>query len=117
MSEITPSPTSPLYLLSNQRFGGRTTVTEQVVTVGTARVTLLQNNPNRLFWAVINEGGNDVRLSTDATITATSGWLLLNNGGVILSSWEDDGESVGYPVYAIAGIAGISVRVKEVTRL
>lgn len=116
MTDQTPPNQSPLYMLSNKRFGGRTIINEQVISVLTTRTVIAPNNPNRLFLAVINEGINDVRISTDPTITSTSGWLLPASGGAIVFDWTEDGEGVGYPYYAIANVAAVNCRVREVIR-
>lgn len=107
---------SPLEGVTLTRFQGKTYVQEQVITVNNTRSTLLRNNPNRLFWIAINESVNDVRLSNDPNLTATSGWLLSSNGGVISMYWEEDGEGVGYEVYAFGALPGLTVRVREVIR-
>lgn len=107
---------SPLEGVSIIRFQGKTFIQETLVTVGVTRVDLLANNPNRLFWIATNEGAADVRLSTDPTITAASGWILAASGGIISMYWEQDGEGVGYPVYGISAAAGQVVRIREVIR-
>ncbi len=118
MTLPTEKPSSPLGELSKIRFGGKTYIQERVVSVTTTRSSLVQNNPNRIFWIAINEGVNDVRASTDATLTIASGWLLAAGGGLISMFWEEDGEGVGYETYAISAVAGgVPVRVKEVIRL
>lgn len=83
----------------------------------TTRDTVLPNNPNRVFWAMINEGANDIHISTDPSITNTSGWLLPASGGVISMNWQIDGESVGYAVYAICSVSPNNLRIREVIRL
>ena len=114
-----PSPiaSSPLMEVSKQRYLGATYVQEQLILVSDTRVDLLPNNPNRLWWIVQNEGVYDVRMSTDTSISASSGWLLQSGGGVISMSWDDDGDGVGYAVYAISTAPGSKVRVREVIRL
>ncbi len=107
---------SYLEALSITRFGGRTYGQEAVVSVPTTRIVLLPNNANRVLWQAINEGGNDVRISIDTAIGASSGWLLAANGGVIISDQFNDGEVVGYAVYAIANAVASNVRIKEVIR-
>lgn len=112
--EITPR--SPLEALSYQRFGGKTYLQEKVFSLTTNLDVLLPNNPNRVFWAMINEGSFDVRLSTDPTITNTSGWLLAASGGAITMDWSIDGESVGYAIYGRSASAPEFVRIREVIR-
>ena len=111
------TPKSYLEALSIERFGGKTYGQEKVISVLTSRTILLPNNSNRCGWEVINEGGNDVRITTDPAVGAATGWLLAAHGGVIVSTFEEDGEVVGYQVYAIANAVASNVRVREVIRL
>lgn len=115
LPENTPAR-SPLEELSMERFKGKTYSQEKLVNMTTGRDTLLPNNPNRLFWVAINEGITDVHLSTDPSITNTSGWLLPAQGGVISMFWEEDGESVTYEVFARCIASPNYVRVREVIR-
>ncbi len=108
---------SPLEELSKGRFGGGTFIREALITVGTSLTVILPNNPNRTHWIVQNESVNLIRVSSDPTITATSGWYLAANGGVVTQDFDDDGEGVGYPLYGISSVAGSVVRVREVIRL
>lgn len=107
---------SPLEGVSIGRYQGATYPQEQVIPVAITRTRLIANNPNRFFWIAINEGVNDVRLGNDPNIGASTGWLLPAGGGVISQWWEEDGESVGYEVFAIAVGAPVNVRVREVIR-
>ncbi len=107
---------SPLEEISKKLFEGRTYGQEQVVSVGTSRISILRNNPNRLSWTMTNESPNDVRISTDPNITASTGWILAASGGVISMLYYDDGEVTGYEVFAVAGVVGCTVRVREVIR-
>lgn len=107
---------SPLQDLSYKRFGGSTYPREKVQSVPITRIDLLPNDPNRVYWRLINEGINDVRVSTAPDVSATSGWLLQNSGGMIEMTFEDDGETVGYTLYAIANGGAANVRSVEVVR-
>ncbi len=107
---------SPLEALSVTRYQGKTYQQERSVSVGTNRVTVLENNPNRLAWEMINNSLVDVRIATTPTVTATNGWLVAQAGGVISMSWYEDGESVGYEIYAIAPAAGGILWIREVLR-
>lgn len=117
MAELTGKERSPLEALSKIRFQGRTFAVETVTAVGTTRVSVLKNNPNRVFAILINESANDVRVSIDGSLTSTSGFLLMSNGGLIEISWENDGEATGYELFAISSVAGCNVRAHEVIRI
>lgn len=110
-------PFSPLEQMSMGRFGGHTYANERVVSVSTTRSSVLPNNPNRVYWQMINEGNNNVRISIDPAISDLTGWLLPAAGGVLFSSWEEDGESVGYEVFAISVLNNNNIRIRETLRI
>lgn len=105
---------SPLEGLSLSRFQKHTYLQENVITVGVTVSKVLSNNPNRLFWIIINEGAGDVRVSTSPNITINSGWLISQNGGVISMYWEEDGEGVGYQLFAVGFNPATDIRILEV---
>ena len=111
------NPNAPVYALVKERFGGGTTITEAVYSVNTSLFTRIPNNPNRLYWIMINEGSYDVRISNRPDTGNVTGWLLSLNGGVISMDWEEDGEAVCYDIYLIAVGATSNVRIREVIRL
>ena len=112
---MTPN-VSPLSELSSQRFLGNTFGQEQVIAVVSTSVTRLANNPNRVKWIMTNEGANDVRVANTPDISASSGWLLAQSGGIISMVWEEDGEVTGYEIYLIAAAGTPNVRFREVVR-
>jgi len=63
---------------------------------------LLRANPDRVRWTIFNLGTDVVYLSHDAAPSSTNGYYLDKNGGSISMSWNEDGELVGYPIYAIS---------------
>lgn len=107
---------SPLEALSIARFGGKTYAREVLTAVPATRVNILNNNPNRVYWRLINEGGHDVRVSISPNLSATSGWILQALGGTIEMTFEDDAEMVGYTIYAIGNLGSSWVRSMEVIR-
>lgn len=110
-----PNP-SPIEAVTQTRLLGHTFPRERIISVGVVITEVLQNNPNRLDWIAINEGANDVRVANEPNISASSGWLLAANGGIISFQWEEDGESVSYPVYMIASGVASNVRIREILR-
>ncbi len=117
MFELAGNERSPLEALSKIRFGGRTFGVENIVTFGTTRVSLLRNNPNRVYALLINEGDSDIRVSIDGNVAIASGFILAASGGLIEISWETDGETVGYELYGISSGVANTVRTHEVIRL
>jgi len=107
---------SPLENLSIGRFGGHTYAEENTKIVMNAVGVVIINNPNRVFWILINNGGNDVRLSFSAGLGVYTSFILPANGGVMSMSWEEDGESVGYAVYGYATADNTQCFLREVIR-
>ena len=87
-----------------KKFGVKTRGIPRDLTVTTfpAVVQVLKNNPDRLGYVVINLGGFPVYMSFDTIPTATHGILLINNGGFVSMSADEDGEIVGYETHATA---------------
>ena len=87
-----------------KRFGFPTRAVENpvVAEVGTSALTVLQNNPDRVFWLVVNLSTNIVYVALKSDVAATKGIRLDANGGWVSMSVEEDGEAVGYEVFAVA---------------
>ncbi len=111
------TPVSPIEELSYEQFKGHTFSQEKTFNLTTNLDVILPNNPNRVQWIIINEGNSDARIGNDPTITLASGWLLPANGGIISMIYKDDGESVGYAVYARCSVSPNYIRIREVIRL
>jgi len=109
-------PKSPLTVLSIDRYAGKTYVQETPATVDTTRVVLLSNNPNRLAWDIINTSLVEIRVSSNPGLTTATGFLLAPSGGEMGMTFLEDGEGVGYEIYAIGLVAGGTVWVREVIR-
>jgi len=63
---------------------------------------LLKANPDRVRWTIFNLGTEVAYLSHGADPSSTNGYYLDKNGGMLSMNWHDDGELVGYPIYAIS---------------
>lgn len=63
---------------------------------------ILKANPDRVNWIIFNLGTDIVYLSHDEIPSSTHGYYLDKNGGFLSMSWEEDGELVGYPIWAIS---------------
>jgi len=85
--------------------------------VGTAATLILKNNPDRIFWLIVNLSGNDGYAGWDAQVSSTRGLLVPSNGGYVSASIEEDGELVIYEVYAILNVAAGTWMIVEVERI
>lgn len=106
----------PITQIVMERFLGETFTQENLYTISNLAFTRIRNDPNRVSWLAINEGANDVRVSFLPNVSATSGWLLAANGGVIGMDWATDGEGASYDIYLIAVGAPDVIRLREVIR-
>jgi len=86
-------------------------------TVGTTPTEILRNNPDRIFWLVVNLSVNDGYVGWDRQVSSTRGLLAAANGGYVSASAEEDGELVIYPVYAINLVASGTYMIVEVERI
>ncbi|GAI94640.1 unnamed protein product, partial [marine sediment metagenome] len=51
---------------------------------------------------IFNLGTTAVYLGHEPVPTSTNGYYLDKNGGYLSMTWDEDGELVGYPLYAVA---------------
>jgi len=88
-------------------------VTDTVLTTATR---LLTNNPDRIFWLIVNLSGNNGYLGWDTQVSSTRGLFIAANGGFVSAMIEEDGELVIYEVWAINQNAQGTYLVVEVMR-
>jgi len=89
-------------------------VTDTVLTTATE---ILLNNPDRIFWLVVNLSNNNGYVGWSRNVSSTRGMLLAANGGYASASIEEDGELVIYPVFAINLVAQGTYLIVEVERI
>lgn len=83
-------------------------------TASTTAANVLDGNPKRVFWMVINRGTTDCNLDIGAVATAGNGILLAAGGGWASMDVLEDGESVAYSVSVIAASGTPQLWVYEV---
>lgn len=93
------------------KFGVKTrTKTNPLATSVLTTVTkVLQNNPDRLSYTVVNLGGTALYLAFDNEVSSTRGILLVASGGSLTLNAEDDGELVGYELYGISATSSNNI--------
>jgi len=85
-------------------------------TVLTTATLVLRNNPDRIFWLVINLSVNKGYAGWDTEVASTKGIPLAANGGYVSCNIEEDGELVIHEVYAINENAQGTYYVVEIER-
>ena len=103
---------------SLKRFAFPTRAVENPVisSIGTTAKEALKNNPDRVFWLIINLSGNTVYVALSEDVGATKGIRLDANGGYACMSAEEDGEAAAYEVYAVATGAASAIYVLEIEK-
>jgi len=98
-----------------KKYGRKTRSIENPITrtVGTSPALVLQNNPDRLMWLIVNLSSYNVYIAFEPDVSTTKGVLLSANGGSCSMSVDEDGEAVTHEVWAIAGAANCPIYVLE----
>ena len=82
--------------------------------VGTSVVKVLDNNPNRLAWTLINLGTGFLMVSNTPEVSATRGIYLASGGGGVNFLWKEEFSAVGWEFYAVAQNAATPIWLLEV---
>lgn len=95
--------------LIDEKFGLKTRAVENPITQAVAIIatTILNNNPDRLGFLVVNLGANPVYLGLTPNVTATNGIYLAAGGGLVSMFYGEEFALVGWQFWAIA-VGGIS---------
>lgn len=117
MSEEAKYEGSITYRVSSGRWGTKTTIAERIVSVGTSPTKIVSNNPRRLGFLITNNGIYPVRIAFSEDNVLNGGIVLSAQGGTITMGVEDDGEIVGYDVYAICPGGTSDIYVMEVVAI
>ena len=104
--------------VSLKRFGFPTRAVENpvIAAVETSVTEVLKNNPDRVFWLVVNLSVNTIYVALSEDVDTTKGIRLDPNGGYASMCAEEDGEAVAYAVYAKATAAGSAIYVLEIEK-
>jgi hypothetical protein len=96
-------------------FGFRTRLIENplVSSVGTSAAKVLNNNPDRIGWLIINLSANTLYIAYSPDVSSSKGIQIAANGGTASSIVTEDGEAVANEVWAVATGANSSIYVVE----
>lgn len=70
-------------------------------TVNTTATQILNNNPDRIFWMIINQSANKGYIGWDTEVSSTKGIPIAPSGGYVSCTIEEDGELTIHEVYAV----------------
>lgn len=110
-------PTSLDAKFALKQFDSTVDLVRQPITavVGTSATRILGNNPNRVSWTVQNRSASICGLGFDPQTDTTTHFAIDANGGMMSMNLWEDGEVVGYEVWAISPVAGAQFEIIEVT--
>jgi len=97
-----------------KKFGRQTYLRRSTPTIGTTPVIILPNDPNRLFYFVMNRSSVNIEIDWVEDITFGNSLLIIANGGSIQQNIEDDGDVVAWSVYGVAALAGSNIFIMEI---
>lgn len=81
--------------------------------VDTTLTKILNANPNRLSFLVLNLSGNSVYIAPDSLVSTTRGIYLASNGGSFIAMWDRDFELVSQEWYAVATANNSAILILE----
>jgi len=105
-----------LHELILDKFKVKTRAIENPVrdTIGTTPEIVLHNNPNRVFWMLINLSPNTVYVALSHDVSSDKGVYVDPNGGGTSMIWDEDFHATGWAVWAVAGAANSKIYVMEI---
>ena len=104
--------------LSRLRFKGptRPVVNPVTDTVKTTATRILNNNPDRVEVLIVNLSDNRGHIGFDSKVGPTRGIPVEAQGGFVSMCIEEDGETVGYEIFARNQVAAGKWYILEVER-
>ncbi len=101
--------------LLEKQYGVKTTynVNPLVNQVAATKTRVLDMNPRRVSFALINLGVVFITLSPDPDVSLTRGIYLVPNGGTLGMVWTEDFEMTTMEYFAIANGAASDIYVLE----
>lgn len=113
-----PFPGGLAWMLSLKDLGSGLKIVESpAVTIATSPPTqILLNNPDRVFWLVMNLSPYYGVMAFNAQVTLTKGFIVSGLGGFATAVVTEDGETTTYPVWAVESQAGQTFYVLEIVR-
>lgn len=95
-------------LLSAARFGFPTRAEFTTVNVGTTSTKILDNNPRRVAWLLVNISVNQGYLNFDNLVSSSNGIILGAGGGSVSVEVDEDGETSSWEVFGVCtGASGV----------
>jgi hypothetical protein len=101
-------------LFDKFKINTRPNVNPLASSVGTSAVKVLDNNPDRVGWFIVNLSSNVIYLHFDSSVSPSKGIAISPNGGFASMVWDEDFHAVGWEIWAKASGEGSQIYVVEI---
>lgn len=88
-------------------------INPNISSVDTTPLKLLNNNPNRVSFLIVNMSVNSLYISPMRDVSSTKGIFIASNGGYATFQWDRDFELVSQEWWCVGGAAGTTLYVLE----
>ena len=102
------------YLFKKLGVQTKANINPVVSSVGTSATKILNNNPDRLAWILINLGTEEIYVAFESDVSSNKGILVDKNGGFLVLTVDEDFHLVGYEVWAISPSTTNNIYIVEV---
>ncbi len=92
-------------------------INPEVDAVAVTKTRILDNNPRRLSFVLVNLGAVFISISPQSNVSLTRGIYLVPNGGTLSMVWTEDFMMPTFEWWAIANGANANIYVMEVLTL
>lgn len=111
-----PRPQGAVELALEQQLFGRFTTKERIVAIGVNSIRLLNNNPERMGWIIVNTAPQQLTFRLEPGVVSGQGFILVNNGDTASTTYLEDGQFPTHEINIIAAAAGGQCFVAEFIR-
>ena len=97
-----------------KRFGIQTIPKESRPVANIIASVVIDNNPNRVYYSIMNRSSVNVAVGFGADLTVANGLLLPPNGGWVSQAIEEDGTAVAWAIYAASAVDAAALYILEI---
>jgi len=109
-------PMGAVELALEQQLFGRFTTKERIEDVSNASERLLNNNPERIGWIIVNTAAQQLTFRPSQAVVSGWGFILVNNGDTCSTTYLEDGQFPTHEISIISAAAGGQCYVVEFIR-
>lgn len=96
---------------------GRFAARDKVISVGTTAQVILQNNPERIGFVMVNTGGVQITFGLNRDIVDSKGFVLPAQGDTVSSTYTEDADFPAQEISAIGATPAGELFITEFIRV